>query len=145
MVWHFCFSRLKGTGGSALGGASSALVGTSGNLGAAAAAAVLSGGSSRVTSSGVELRELRRHNYKASVSVLSHLNKGNAASPYVSIGGGHRQRTRAHRAMNMGQKISSEFNNIRNGAVVGIIKDKELCWHLLRKQQLTAQPSNSNP
>lgn len=102
------YYRLKGTGGSALGGASSALVGTSGNLGAAAAAAVLSGGSSRVTSSGVELRELRRHNYKASVSVLSHLNKGNAASPYVSIGGGHRQRSRAHRAMNMGQKISSE-------------------------------------
>ncbi|XP_060875813.1 protein gustavus isoform X2 [Metopolophium dirhodum] len=103
---------LKGTGGSALGGASSALVGTSGNLGAAAAAAVLSGGSSRVTSSGVELRELRRHNYKASVSVLSHLNKGNAASPYVSIGGGHRQRTRAHRAMNMGQKISSGVKTV---------------------------------
>ncbi|XP_025207864.1 protein gustavus isoform X1 [Melanaphis sacchari] len=105
-------TRLKGTGGSALGGASSALVGTSGNLGAAAAAAVLSGGSSRVTSSGVELRELRRHNYKASVSVLSHLNKGNAASPYVSIGGGHRQRTRAHRAMNMGQKISSGVKTV---------------------------------
>lgn len=104
----FFYFRLKGTGGSALGAASSALVGTSGNLGAAAAAAVLSGGSSRVTSSGVELRELRRHNYKASVSVLSHINKTNAASPYVSIGGGHRQRTRAHRAMNMGQKISSE-------------------------------------
>ncbi|XP_050425299.1 protein gustavus isoform X2 [Adelges cooleyi] len=105
-------TRLKGTGGSALGGASSALVGTSGNLGAAAAAAVLGGGSSRVTSSGVELRELRRHNYKASVSVLSHLNKGNAASPYVSIGGGHRQRTRAHRAMNMGQKISSGVKTV---------------------------------
>ncbi|XP_050524446.1 protein gustavus isoform X1 [Daktulosphaira vitifoliae] len=105
-------TRLKGTGGSALGGASSALVGTSGNLGAAAAAAVLGGGSSRVTSSGVELRELRRHNYKASVSVLSHLNKGNAASPYVSIGAGHRQRTRAHRAMNMGQKISSGVKTV---------------------------------
>ncbi|XP_025411462.1 protein gustavus isoform X2 [Sipha flava] len=105
-------TRLKGTSGSALGSASSTIVGTSGNLGAAAAAAVLSGGSSRVTSSGVELRELRRHNYKASVSVLSHLNKGNAASPYVSIGGGHRQRTRAHRAMNMGQKISSGVKTV---------------------------------
>lgn len=109
--------RLKGTGGSALGGASSALVGTSGSLslGAATAAAhvALTGtGSSRVTSSGVELRELRRHNYKASVSVLSHLNKGNSASPYVSIAGGHRQRTRAHRAMNMGQKISSEYTPV---------------------------------
>lgn len=129
----FCsFSRLKGTGGSALGGASSgALVGTSGNLGAAAAAAaVLSGGgSSRVTSSGVELRELRRHNYKASVSVLSHLNKGNSAAPYVNItggggvggggggGGGHR-RNRAHRAMNMGQKISSELITNRRVARV---------------------------
>jgi len=101
--------RLKGTSGSALGSASSTIVGTSGNLGAAAAAAVLSGGSSRVTSSGVELRELRRHNYKASVSVLSHLNKGNAASPYVSIGGGHRQRTRAHRAMNMARKYLVEL------------------------------------
>ncbi|VVC37775.1 Concanavalin A-like lectin/glucanase domain,SPRY domain,SOCS box domain,B30.2/SPRY domain [Cinara cedri] len=105
-------TRLKGTGGSALGAASSALVGTSGNLGAAAAAAVLSGGSSRVTSSGVELRELRRHNYKASVSVLSHINKGITALPYTNIGPGHRQRTRAHRAMNMGQKISSGVKTV---------------------------------
>lgn len=114
----FSFRRLKGgTGGSALGGASNALVGTSGSLslGAATAAAhvaLTGGGSSRVTSSGVELRELRRHNYKASVSVLSHLNKGNSASPYVSIAGGHRQRSRAHRAMNMGQKISSESTHL---------------------------------
>ncbi|KAL5235155.1 hypothetical protein ACI65C_002565 [Semiaphis heraclei] len=106
-------TRLKGTGGSALGGASSALVGTSTTrLTLEEAAIAFTGGSSRVTSSGVELRELRRHNYKASVSVLSHLNKGNAASPYVSIGGGHRQRTRAHRAMNMGQKISSGVKTV---------------------------------
>lgn len=53
--------------------------------------------SSRVTVSGRELRELRRHNYKASVLP-------NKTASYLE----HR-RTRSGRGMNMGQKISSEY------------------------------------
>lgn len=52
--------------------------------------------SSRVTVSGRELRELRRHNYKASVLP-------NKTASYLQ----HR-RTRSGRGMNMGQKISSK-------------------------------------